>query len=1042
MPILRWIGVNPQASTSTQHTKPTLHPHPDAKSDDAIQRAPSADAKRFGLVNSGNTCYANSVLQALYFCDPFRDLIINSPDRSFLYPSEPISSATSAQASPAAKQPAKPETKPTAAVHKRPISGSHPSADPRPDASAKADADEAANAQDLGPPIPASPPSLFSALRSLFIHISQHPHDKGTVNPNAFITKLRKENELFRTTMHQDAHEFLNYLINRVVEDIEEEDTLLRKRENAAIVKEKGATLSPLATEDLSTSITTSATSQTHSSSSLSRKTFIHDLFEGTLTSETRCLTCETVSPRDEPFLDLSIDIEQNSSVTACLRQFSASEMLCQRNKFFCDSCCGLQEAEKRMKIKRLPNVLALHLKRFKYQEELQKYVKLSYRVAFPFELRLFNTVDDAADMDRLYELWAIVVHIGGGPLHGHYITIIKSQGSWQVFDDESVETIRESDIPKYFGEGGSGTGYVLFYQATDLNREALGLPPLPVASMPMHEQIKLKAQAGPPSPAVPISIEPSSPSVVTSGADTTLVSSPPSPSPALTRLDIPSQSPATSTQPLPSPGPVSTAASSIQSPGGFFSSLRHSKSLKADKIALVAALNPPVPVHPRSATAATDANHQKETHREEKSSGGGWLSFRSKEKRRDSVSQTQTQATGSTAPSSPKIPSTPIQPPSPMVTTAPVRRPSTAGTGTMEHIPSLPSAVLPLPATPSQLHPKSGGSGGGGGGGENRGSTGEPLGIDGSDSLSGSSSWTSGVAVNGGDIPPVPKEMPPLPPVPTVAPPIPSITNTAPTEEPLPILPAPAVDGVSRLVTESPVPSTWSIPGSATLEGIPALDKGPAQLSAVNPSADGHESARGSSSSVATQSQAPPTASSHVPSGPGPSHHQQLPVRGTRQSTKEMKEARKAAEAVAKRNKELAEEERRKLKYERERARVERERAEKERERAEKKKREEEHEQQKVAKRTSRKMSLGLGGLGGLVGGWSRDKDKDKEKTHATSSIPHSLRTGTSTAHANGNVVKAGVEDANSSRVASIDQDTLQRGLRPEGHYVSAFNF
>jgi len=54
------------------------------------------------------------------------------------------------------------------------------------------------------------------------------------------------------------------------------------------------------------------------------------------------------VSSRDESFLDLSIDIEQNSSVTACLRQFSASEMLCQKNKFFCDGCCDLQEAEKR----------------------------------------------------------------------------------------------------------------------------------------------------------------------------------------------------------------------------------------------------------------------------------------------------------------------------------------------------------------------------------------------------------------------------------------------------------------------------------------------------------------------------------------------------------------------------------------------------------------------------------------------------------------------------------------------------------------------
>lgn len=54
------------------------------------------------------------------------------------------------------------------------------------------------------------------------------------------------------------------------------------------------------------------------------------------------------VSSRDESFLDLSIDIEQNSSVTACLRQFSASEMLCQKEKFFCDACCDLQEAERR----------------------------------------------------------------------------------------------------------------------------------------------------------------------------------------------------------------------------------------------------------------------------------------------------------------------------------------------------------------------------------------------------------------------------------------------------------------------------------------------------------------------------------------------------------------------------------------------------------------------------------------------------------------------------------------------------------------------
>lgn len=67
-----------------------------------------------------------------------------------------------------------------------------------------------------------------------------------------------------------------------------------------------------------------------------------------------------------------------------------------------------------RMKIKKLPDVLGLHLKRFKYQEDLGRYIKLSYRVVFPFQLRLPNTSDDSDNPDRLYELFAFVVHVGG----------------------------------------------------------------------------------------------------------------------------------------------------------------------------------------------------------------------------------------------------------------------------------------------------------------------------------------------------------------------------------------------------------------------------------------------------------------------------------------------------------------------------------------------------------------------------------------------------------------------------------------------------
>ncbi|CAG8522843.1 12189_t:CDS:10 [Funneliformis mosseae] len=306
--------------------------------------------------------------------------------------------------------------------------------------------------------------TLFGALKDLFWKISSQKKRTGVMAPNGFISKLKKENELFRSTMHQDAHEFLNYILNAVAENSKS--------------SVNGASINESEESGISADGSSSGSSENTSNTFSSKTTWVHQLFEGTLTNETKCLTCETITSRDDPFLDLSIDIEQNSSVTSCLRQFSASEMLVHQNKFFCDVCCGLQEAEKSMKIKKLPNVLALHLKRFKYQEKLQKYIKLSYRVVFPFELRLFNTCDDIKDPDRLYELYAICVHIGSGPYHGHYVTLVKSMGQWLLFDDENVETVDESEIHKYFGDlPATGSGYVLFYQACDLDLSSLGLP-------------------------------------------------------------------------------------------------------------------------------------------------------------------------------------------------------------------------------------------------------------------------------------------------------------------------------------------------------------------------------------------------------------------------------------------------------------------------------------------------------------------------------------------------------------------------------------
>lgn len=137
------------------------------------------------------------------------------------------------------------------------------------------------------------------------------------------------------------------------------------------------------------------------------------------------------------------------------------------RSKSFCFTC-SLQEAQKRMKIKKPPHILVIHLKRFKYIEQLGRYKKLSYRVVFPLELKLSNTMEDA---DIEYSLFAVVVHVGSGPNHGHYVSLVKSHNHWLFFDDENVEMIDESAVQTFFGsaqEYSSNTdhGYILFYES------------------------------------------------------------------------------------------------------------------------------------------------------------------------------------------------------------------------------------------------------------------------------------------------------------------------------------------------------------------------------------------------------------------------------------------------------------------------------------------------------------------------------------------------------------------------------------------------
>ena len=106
------------------------------------------------------------------------------------------------------------------------------------------------------------------------------------------------------------------------------------------------------------------------------------------------------------------------------------------------------------------------------------------HRVAFPDELKLNNLSEDAPEEERdaSYHLFAVVVHVGSGPNHGHYVCLVRSHGQWLTCDDDDVSLTEEEELKKYFGntqEGGGNTehGYILFYQrrGEDLPEEGEG---------------------------------------------------------------------------------------------------------------------------------------------------------------------------------------------------------------------------------------------------------------------------------------------------------------------------------------------------------------------------------------------------------------------------------------------------------------------------------------------------------------------------------------------------------------------------------------
>ncbi|KAJ0774730.1 putative ubiquitinyl hydrolase 1 [Helianthus annuus] len=175
--------------------------------------------------------------------------------------------------------------------------------------------------------------------------------------------------------------------------------------------------------------------------------TLIQHIFGGRLQSQVICTKCNNVSNQFENMMDLTVEIQGDAaSLEECLDKYTAKEWLEGDNKYKCDGCNDYVLAWKRLNINMAPNILTIALKRF----QSGRFGKLNKRVTFPESLDLSPYMNEDADGNDKYKLYAVVVHVDmlNASYFGHYICYTKDfSGNWYRIDDCKVESVELDEV-------------------------------------------------------------------------------------------------------------------------------------------------------------------------------------------------------------------------------------------------------------------------------------------------------------------------------------------------------------------------------------------------------------------------------------------------------------------------------------------------------------------------------------------------------------------------------------------------------------------
>ncbi|XP_034628909.1 ubiquitin carboxyl-terminal hydrolase 44 isoform X2 [Trachemys scripta elegans] len=411
--------------------------------DSPIKRRPTVTPGVTGLRNLGNTCYMNSILQVLSHLLIFRECFLKL---DLNQTQELLATAANEKTRSSTKHP--PITGSAFCVNETQVKVKGSSSIRRPSLSSglSGGASKSRNMELIQPREPSSKHiSLCHELHTLFQVMWSGKW--ALVSPFAMLHSVWRLIPAFRGYAQQDAQEFLCELLDKVQQELETTGT-------------RYPALIPTSQRKLIKQVLN----------------VVNTIFHGQLLSQVTCLACDNKSNTIESFWDLSLEFPERYHcngkemasqypclLTEMLAKFTETEAL-EGKIYACDQCnIILTEAQKQLMVCRLPQVLRLHLKRFRWSGRNHR-EKIGVHVSFDQILNMEpyccrESLKSLLPDCFIYDLSAVIMHHGKGFGSGHYTAFCYNSegGFWAHCNDSILNICTMEEVCK-------AQAYILFY--------------------------------------------------------------------------------------------------------------------------------------------------------------------------------------------------------------------------------------------------------------------------------------------------------------------------------------------------------------------------------------------------------------------------------------------------------------------------------------------------------------------------------------------------------------------------------------------------